>query len=246
MSRPTLPRVGAISGVLFVVLLLVSGDGDGTALIVLHLTAFLLFLPFVACLCGVLREAEGGTGWVSGLAFAAAVLGIGVKYGSIAVVIAARDLEEGTPVERAFADVGAAAYMISLLPLALSLGAVAVVALRSHALPRWLADRLCPRRRRARREQHVHRRRVRPRLPALPGLDARREHRARLGRSSRADPPRHLPPPWRPHSQNWPCSRPQGWLVRAKSRPPADRSVVAWKPRRPSGRSVTTTGSPRT
>ena len=139
MSRPILPRVGAISGALFVVLLLVSGDGDGTALIVLHLTAFLLFLPFIACLCGVLREAEGGTGWVSGLAFAAAVLGIGVKYGSVAVVIAARDLQEGTAVERAFADVGAAAYMISLLPLALCLGAVAVVALRSHALPRWLA-----------------------------------------------------------------------------------------------------------
>ena len=105
----------------------------------LHLAAFLLFLPFIACLCGVLREAEGGTGWVSGLAFAAAVLGIGVKYGSVAVVIAARNLEDGTAIERAFADIGAAAYMISLLPLALCLGAVAVVALRSHALPRWLA-----------------------------------------------------------------------------------------------------------
>ena len=139
MSRPILPRVGAVSGVLFVVLLLVSGDGDSTAQIVLHLAAFLLFLPFIACLCGGLREAEGGTGWVSGLAFAAAVLGIGVKYGSVAVVIAARDLQEGTALEQAFADVGAAAYMISLLPLALCLGAVAVVALRSHALPRWLA-----------------------------------------------------------------------------------------------------------
>lgn len=138
MSDPILRRAGAVSGVLFAVLLLASGDGDSDGVLVLHLAAFLLFLPFLACLWSVLREAEGGTGWVSGMALAAALLGIGVKYGSIAVVIAARDLQEGSPIEQAFAAIGDAAFIISLLPLALFLGAVAVVALRSQALPQWL------------------------------------------------------------------------------------------------------------
>ena len=55
------PRLGALSGVLFVALLLgpSSTGSDAQIVIVLELIAMLLFLPFLGYLYGVLRRAEG-------------------------------------------------------------------------------------------------------------------------------------------------------------------------------------------
>ena len=55
------PRLGALSGVLFVVLLMgsTSTGSDTQIVIVLELIAVLLFLPLLGYLYGVLRRAEG-------------------------------------------------------------------------------------------------------------------------------------------------------------------------------------------
>jgi hypothetical protein len=55
------PRLGAVSGVLYVVLLMgsTSTGSDAQIVIVLELIAILLFLPFLGYLYGVLRRAEG-------------------------------------------------------------------------------------------------------------------------------------------------------------------------------------------
>jgi hypothetical protein len=61
------PRLGAVSGVLYVVLLMgsTSTGSDAQIVIVLELIAILLFLPFLGYLYGVLRRAEGEGAWLN-------------------------------------------------------------------------------------------------------------------------------------------------------------------------------------
>ncbi len=104
----------------------------------LHLLAFVLFLPFLAYLCSLLHEAEGPGGWLSATAFGAGVAGITIKLVSVVPEIATRNLAESTPLHKALDDMASVATVISLYPLAISLTAVAVLALRTGVLPRWL------------------------------------------------------------------------------------------------------------
>jgi len=105
------------------------------------LLAQLAFLVFVVSLWGMLRTAEGGTGWVSTLGLAAAV--------TAAATVLAADLVPGAAVfsHGSRVDPATAALLLDEKKLAematvplfgLFLGSVAVVALQVAALPRWL------------------------------------------------------------------------------------------------------------
>src|SRR5919198_1640838 len=85
-SNPMLARVGAASGaVASLALFVAAGDGSqGYAAYrdVVGLAALVLFLPFIAYLWSLLREAEGGNGWLSATALAAGIMGITLKGAS--------------------------------------------------------------------------------------------------------------------------------------------------------------------
>jgi len=137
MTAQPFARLGAACGILFPVgMFLTGGDYDARGV---GVTAIVLFLPFLAYLCVLLRHAEGAGGWLAQTAFAAGLAGITLKLASIAPEIAlhhyhvaAGTLHDGL---QGTAD---AATDLCLYPLAVMLAAVAVVAIRSRALPRWL------------------------------------------------------------------------------------------------------------
>ena len=86
MNQPTLSRLGAACGAVFAIVLTVAaGNGDQSfsgPRAVAGVAAITLALPFIAYLCGVLREAERADGWLVSTAFAAGIAGIVLKLGS--------------------------------------------------------------------------------------------------------------------------------------------------------------------
>jgi len=159
-------RLGAASGVVYVVLLIAAGnirDGgeapktaegfaqafaqaaaDKTTFTIawfLEALAFLCFLCFLGYLYRVLRRAEGDHGWLAAAAFGGGVMSIAIKLGSAAPIFAAfhRASEGLDPqIARALQDMNDASFFLSFYPLVVLLGAAAVVAIRHGALPRWL------------------------------------------------------------------------------------------------------------
>ena len=130
-------RFGALSGVLFAVLLFVSSSAHGYAALVVGIAALALYIPFLATLCSRLREAGGG-GPLSATAYGAGLAAIVIKLVSVVPEVAERDLVKGTATYRAFQSLGDAAFSVALYPLAILFAALAVLALRTGALPRWL------------------------------------------------------------------------------------------------------------
>jgi hypothetical protein len=140
MEERILPRLGAASGALFVVMLfgLTSSGSDSMIVVALELIGLLLFIPFVGYLWSVLREAEGPVGWLSVTALGAGLVGVTMKLASIAPGWAARDFGDGTAIHKAFDRMNEVAYIAQMLPDGVMLAAVAVVTLKTGALPRWL------------------------------------------------------------------------------------------------------------
>ena len=138
MTNQIMPRTGAGCGALFAVALFAASNGSADASYVAGLAAIALFLPFLAYLCSLLREAEGEHGWLAPAALAAGVAGITIKLASVAPEIAANHLPAGA-MHNALRDIANTATVISMYPLALLLAAVATIALRTRVLPRWLA-----------------------------------------------------------------------------------------------------------
>lgn len=133
------PRLGAVSGILFVALLF-GGSSipvGPDALMVVEVAGLLFFLPFVGYLFSVLRRAEGEGGWLSVTALGGGLLTLAIKLGSAAPTIAARNLEEG-PLREALYAMNNAAFILILLPLGVMVGAVAIVSLKTRVLPAWL------------------------------------------------------------------------------------------------------------
>jgi hypothetical protein len=144
-----LPRLGASTGAIFVVLLfgLTSSGSDATIVLVLELIGLLLFIPFLGYLCSVLRDAEGPGGWLATTALGAGLVDITIKLGSVAPGKAADSFEESTAIHQALADMNSVAFIISMLPLGVMMTAVALVTLNSGGLPRalgWLAAIAAP------------------------------------------------------------------------------------------------------
>ena len=137
MTSQMMPRAGAGCGALFAVGLTAASNGSADASYIAGGVTLALFLPFLAYLCSVLREAEGDHGWLAPAALAAGIAGITIKLASGAPEIAANHLANGAA-HNALQDVANVATVISMYPLALLLAAVAVIALRTRVLPRWL------------------------------------------------------------------------------------------------------------
>jgi hypothetical protein len=155
-------RLGAASGVLYVVLLIIGGNirdsGEAapppegvaqafanqttfTIAWILEVLAFLCFLCFLGYLCQALRRAEGDHGWLATAAFGGGVMSIAIKLGSAAPIFAAfhHANESLDPqIARALQDMNDASFFLSFYPLVVLLGAAAIVAIRYGVLPRWL------------------------------------------------------------------------------------------------------------
>ncbi len=134
------PRLGAVSGVLYVVLLMgsTSTGSDSQIVIVLELIAILLFLPFLGYLYSVLRRAEGEGAWLSVTAFGAGLVDLTIKLGSIAPGFAARTEGLDPQLHQALEKMNSVAFIVTLLPLGVMMAAVATVALKTRVLPLWL------------------------------------------------------------------------------------------------------------
>ena len=134
------PRLGAFSGVLFVVLLMgsTSTGSDAQIVIVLELIAILLFLPFLGYLYSVLRQAEGEGAWLAPTAFGAGLVDLTIKLGSIAPGFAARTEGLDSQLHQALEKMNSVAFIVTMLPLGVMMAAVAIVILKTRGLPLWL------------------------------------------------------------------------------------------------------------
>jgi hypothetical protein len=140
MYERIMPRLGAASGALFVVLLFgpSSSGSDAGIVIVLELLGLLLFIPFLGYLWSVLREAEGPRGWLATTAFGAGLVDVTIKLGSLAPGKVANDFGDTTPIHKALEDMNGVAFIVTMLPLGVLMAAVAAVVLKTLVLPRWL------------------------------------------------------------------------------------------------------------
>jgi hypothetical protein len=140
MYERTLPRLGAASGALFVVLLFgpSSSGSDSTIVVPLELLGLLFFIPFLGYLWSVLRDAEGPGGWLAATALGAGLVGITMKLASVAPGWAARDFGDATATHKALDRMNEVAFIAQMLPDGVLLAAIAIVTLRFGALPRWL------------------------------------------------------------------------------------------------------------
>ncbi|MGB2953379.1 MAG: hypothetical protein WBB74_08290 [Gaiellaceae bacterium] len=143
MNRPLLPRLAAACGIVFpIAMFLAVGNGNHFApwRAVVSTWALVLFLPFLAYLCGMLRRAETDGGWLSSIALVAGVSGVLLKLMSHVPELAIHQdhLAKGTPLYKALDHMAGAATILTLYPLAISVAAVAVVVLGTRVLPRWI------------------------------------------------------------------------------------------------------------
>jgi hypothetical protein len=145
MDSPVVARIGAACGALFAVVLFVaSGNGSGNfnpVRAVAGLAALALFAPFLAYLCGLLREAESKNGWLATAALSSGIVGITIKIVSVmpALALHRAHVADGTPMHKLFDGFDNGATVIALYPLAVACAAIAAAALRTAVLPRWLA-----------------------------------------------------------------------------------------------------------
>ncbi len=140
MVERIMPRLGAATGALFVVLLFgpSSSGSDSTIVLVLELIGFLFFIPFLGYLWSVLHEAEGPGGWLATTAFGAGLVGVTIKLGSLAPGKAADDFGDATAIHKALEEMNNVAFIATMLPLGVLMAAVAVITLKTRVLPRWL------------------------------------------------------------------------------------------------------------
>jgi hypothetical protein len=143
MNRPLLPRLAAACGIVFpIAMFLAVGNGTNFApwRAVASTWALVLFLPFLAYLCGLLRTSARDDGWLSTLALVAGTSGVLLKLVSHAPELAIHQdhLAKGTQLYKALDHTAGAATTLCLYPLAIYAAAVAVIVLRERALPRWV------------------------------------------------------------------------------------------------------------
>jgi hypothetical protein len=99
-------------------------------------------LWFAGSLRSTLHRAEGGEGQVSGVAFGAAVIAVlTLMLAAVFSIVAFRLVEtvDDSAAARAFLAVSGESFHGNALPLALFVGANSLVAVRTRALPLWLA-----------------------------------------------------------------------------------------------------------
>lgn len=134
------PRLGAVSGVLYVALLMgsTSTGSDAQIVTVVELIAILLFLPFLGYLYSVLRRAEGEGAWLSATAFGAGLVDLTIKLGSIAPGFASRTEGLDPQLHQALEKMNSVAFIVTMLALGVMMAAVAIVILKTRVLPLWI------------------------------------------------------------------------------------------------------------
>ena len=140
MQAQILPRLGAASGAVSVVLIfgLTTTGSDARLVISGELLGLLLLIPFLGYLWSVLRDAEGPAGWLSATALGAGLVGVTMKLASIAPGWAARDYGDGTAIHKALERTNEVSFIAQMLPDGVMLAAVATLTLTRNALPSWL------------------------------------------------------------------------------------------------------------
>ena len=139
MTRDTGSRLAAASGILAVVGLLALNSTDSAGSLVRggELVALLLFVPFFAKLSSVLRAGDD-SGWLAATALAAALIAVTIKSAGVIPVIVSDENATSVSAANALQRLGEVSFIVSLMPLGLSLGAIAALVVRSSALPAWL------------------------------------------------------------------------------------------------------------
>ena len=138
MATQPFARVGAACGIVFPVGMFLTAGSFGLRGI--GLAAIVVFLPFLAYLCSLLRHAEEEGGWLAQTAFAAGLAGITLKVASIAPELANRryHIADGTPLHSGLQGIADVTTDVCLYPLGVMLAAAAVVIIRTRVLPHWL------------------------------------------------------------------------------------------------------------
>jgi hypothetical protein len=107
----------------------------------LQVVAVLLLMVFFGRLWGVLRRAEGASGWLSTVAFGGGALYVALQLAALPAAVAAFSrADEGFDPQlvAALIDISNVAWALGWALWALVLGATAVVVLQTGVLPRWL------------------------------------------------------------------------------------------------------------
>lgn len=168
MSTRTIARTGGAAGALYVVLAFVgeavAGSGDSPAPgspaadyarwladnapttgtyagAFLALIGLLAFVVFAAALYDVLRRSERERTWLPTAALGAALVSAAIKIGSAPALLAAFSVRNTVDPQLAkvLVEMNDYAFLLTWALDAVMLGAVAACALRTNALPRWLA-----------------------------------------------------------------------------------------------------------
>lgn len=144
MNTPIQSRLGAATGGLFAVVLVVAaGDGSqsfSAGRAVAGIAAIALGIPFVAYVCSQLRAAEPRATWLPAAALVTGAAGLTLKLGSVVPELATHRLALPTssPTHQALQELGDSATVLCLFPLALFCASVAIASFRTRALPIWL------------------------------------------------------------------------------------------------------------
>jgi hypothetical protein len=133
MQTKTAARIGAACGIVFPVALSVGRDGA----VPLALAGLVLFVPFLAYICSLLRRVQDDGSWLAQAAFGAGLMGMTLKVMSGTPEIAYRGPAH-TQAHRALEGIANGATIASLYPFAVFTAIVALQSLRRGVLPRWL------------------------------------------------------------------------------------------------------------
>lgn len=139
MSEQTTSRLGAATGIAYVlgVLSLNSVESASNVVLGAEVLALLLFVPFLAYLCSQLRDNDSPD-WLVATALSAGIVAIAVKLAGVLPAILVEQGDLTPAIAAALTRFGDVSFMVSMMPLGVFLAAIAAIILRSRVLPAWL------------------------------------------------------------------------------------------------------------
>lgn len=140
MPSPTRSRLGAASGIAYVLGILSLNSADQNSNLVLggEVVALMLFVPFLAYLWTQIRANDSSRDWLATTALGAGVVAIAIKLAGVLPAILVEQGDLTPAIGAAFTRFGDLSFMVSMIPMGFALAAVAAIVLRSGVLPAWL------------------------------------------------------------------------------------------------------------